>query len=65
MAMTRYSPEQREQALLLARKIGTTAASKDLGIPKTTISSWQSRAKTEPANDSPIPEVQTIPSAPI
>lgn len=45
-----YTAEQRERALALAEKSGLTAAARELGIPKTTISNWRNRAEpTEPA----------------
>ena len=42
-----YTPEQRERALALAIEEGTSAAARELGIPKTTISNWRNRPRTK------------------
>jgi len=41
MSHRQYTPEQRKGALRLAAELGTLAASKKLGIPASTISSWR------------------------
>lgn len=41
----RYSPAEREQALLRAQEIGPTAAGKELEVPSGTIASWQTQAR--------------------
>lgn len=51
----RYTPDQREQAVLKAQEIGPTAASKELGIPKSTISLWQSQAPKPPSTETRPP----------
>ena len=45
-----YTSEQREQALALAEKDGLTAAARELGIPKTTISNWRNRPEPTDAS---------------
>lgn len=40
-----YSNQEREEALKLAREIGTAAASPRLGINVDTMSTWQSKAR--------------------
>jgi transposase-like protein len=43
--MRDYSEEEMKEAITLAKQIGQTAASKKLGIPPTTLSTWKSRNK--------------------
>lgn len=54
----RYTPAQREQALLRAKEIGATAAGKELGIPSGTIAAWQHevRKKTSSEASPPAPD---------
>lgn len=45
-----YSNQEREEALKLAREIGTAAASQRLGINADTMYTWQSKARKRAAN---------------
>lgn len=47
MAKTKYSAEERAEAVRLSGEIGTTAASERLGIKKDTIYTWVSKAKQQ------------------
>lgn len=60
LAKRRYSPEEREQALLAAEKSGATAATKELGIPLSTITNWQ-RIARELSGASPPTVLQSPP----
>lgn len=55
-----YTAEQREQALTLAGEIGSLAAARQLGIPKSTLSHWRHRprTKTPPAPEPARPTSQ-------
>lgn len=44
-----YSNQQREEAMKLAREIGTAAAGQRLGISVDTIYTWQSKARKRAA----------------
>lgn len=48
-----YSNQEREEALKLAREIGTAAASQRLGINVDTMYTWQSKARKRAATPPP------------
>ena len=59
----RYSPGEREQALLAVEKSGATAAAKELGIPLSTITNWQRIARElSDASGSPAAAQATTPT---
>ena len=45
--MAKYTDEQREQAVALANEVGPSEASRQLGIPRRTISSWRTPAQAD------------------
>ena len=61
MAITTYTPMQREQAVLRAQEIGPTAAGKELQIRPGTIAYWQHQARNRPSTE-PTHPTAVVPS---
>lgn len=61
MSKTRYTPAQREQALLKAQAIGPSAAGKELGLPAGTIAYWQNQARKKSPAESSAPTADMSP----
>lgn len=61
MARTRYTKEQKAEALALCDEIGVQEASEKTGITKNTLYMWRSKgSQTTPANqESPKPQPET------
>lgn len=54
-----YAAEFKEQAVKLAKKVGTKRAADELGIPKNTLGTWVHKAKkgeTDPGEGNQTPE---------
>ena len=52
----RYSPLEHERAVRRAREVGPHVASEELGIPASTISTWQSQARKQASAESGPPK---------
>lgn len=68
-----YTPEEKKRAVALAREVGPTRASAELGIPAGSVSAWSTRAKAAaaaaaseplPPEPAPMPPASTTPAAP-
>ena len=57
---TKYTPEERVEALKLAREIGNKAAAERLGINLDTLYTWQSKARSGHHPDLPLPTQEEL-----
>jgi len=55
----KYTPEYKQEALEISKRIGTTETSKKLGIPLSTLQLWKSQ-KNIPVEKSPCKKTQDV-----